>query len=155
MEKIKLGEALSLLKKEQGSLSRLTSLRKDNIYVEEGKKTKFDPKKLSEEIDNKIEEIRNLKIKIQEINLKTKIRDENITLAEAIIKVNDLRSKISHLSKLFEKEREYLFRDKDAKNMTAQLDEREIEKEIVELENEKTRLDNKIQVTNWTTELIN
>ena len=151
---MKLGEALSQLKKEQNRLTRLISLRKENIYVEQGKKTKIDPKKLSEEIDNKIKEIRELKIKIQNTNLNTRINDKNLTLAEAIIKINDLRDKISNLSKLFDKEREYLFRDKDMKDRIAQLDEQEIEKEIVELENEKTQLDNKIQITNWTTELI-
>jgi len=151
---MKLGEALSQLKKEQNRLTRLISLRKENIYVEQGKKTKIDPKRLSEEIDNKIKEIRELKIKIQNTNLNTRINDKNLTLAEAIIKINDLRDKISNLSKLFDKEREYLFRDKDMKDRIAQLDEQEIEKEIVELENEKTQLDNKIQITNWTTELI-
>ena len=57
MEIMNLGEALSLLKKEKSRLARLINLRKDNVYVEEGKKSEFNPKKLSEEINIKIEEI--------------------------------------------------------------------------------------------------
>ena len=150
---MKLGEALSKLKKEKSRLARLILLRKENVYVEEGKKTKFDPKKLSEEIDEKIEDIRKLKIKIQKTNLNTKVNGDDIYLAEAIVKINDLRSKLAHLSSLFEKKREYLFRDKDEKEMIAQLDELEIEDEIEKTEVEKVQLDNKVQITNWTTKL--
>lgn len=150
---MKLGETLSKLKKEKSRLARLILLRKENVYIKEGKKTKFDLNKLSKEIDKKIEEIRKLKVKIQKTNLNTKVTGENISLAEAIIKINDLRSKLAHLSSLFEKKEGYLFRDKDEKDMVAQLDELEIEDEIEKLEIEKTQLDNKIQITNWTTQL--
>ena len=129
-----LGEALSLLKKEKSRLARLISLRKNNVYVEEGKKPEFDPKKLSEEINIKIEEIRKLKIKIAQTNLNAKISGENISLAEAIIKVGDIRSKIAHLNSLFESKRDSWYREKETKNFIAQLDEVEIEDEIEALE---------------------
>ena len=151
---MKLGEALSKLKKEKSRLARLILLRKDNIYTEKGKKTKFNPKKLSKEIDEKIESIRKLKIQVQKTNLNAKVEGENIILAEAIIKVNDIRSQLAHLSKLFENKSDYLFRDKDEKEKISQLDELEIEDEIENLEIAKTQLDNKIQITNWTTKLI-
>ncbi|MBI2668049.1 DIP1984 family protein [Candidatus Woesearchaeota archaeon] len=151
---MKLGEALSTLKKEKSRLARLILLRKENVYVEEGKKTKFDPKKLSEEINKKIEDILELKIKIQKTNINTKVTGETITLAEAIIKVNDLRSKISHLSTLFERKRDFLFRDKDEKELVPQLDELEVEDKLEKLEIDKIQLDNKIQITNWTTKLL-
>ncbi|MEK6800374.1 MAG: DIP1984 family protein [Nanoarchaeota archaeon] len=153
--KINLGEALSLLKKEKSRLARLISLRKENIYIEEGKKSPFDPKKLSEEIKGKIELIRELKIRIQNTNLNTDVKEEDISLAEAIIKVNDIRSQIGRLSDLFEKERRsWLYRDKEEIKIISQLDQSEIEKEIENLEMEKSKLDNKIQVTNWNTQLI-
>lgn len=150
---MKLGEALSRLKKEKSRLARLISLRKENVYTEEGKKTKFDPKELSKEIDNKLDDIRKLKIHIQKTNLNAKVDGEDISLAEAIIKVNDLRSKLASLSSLFEKRERYLFRDKDEKEMIAQLDELEVEDKIEKLEIEKVQLDNKIQMANWTTKL--
>ena len=150
---MKIGEALSKLKKEKGRLARLILLRKENVYVEQGKKTKFIPKELSKEIDQKVEDIRKLKIEIQKANLNTVVNGENISLAEAIIKVKDIRSTLAHLSDLFEKKHSYLFRDKDKEEMIAQLDELEVEDEIERLEIQKVQLDNKIQMANWTTKL--
>lgn len=150
-----LGEALSLLKKEKSRLARLISLRKENVYVEEGKKTEFDPKKLSEEIEKKIEDIRKLKIRIQKTNISSKLDRDNLTIAEAIIKIGDIRSKLSHLSSLFDRKRDRWYFDKDTKTYIAQLEESEIEKEIEKLEAEKTTLDNKIQISNWNAELLN
>lgn len=152
---IKLGEALSLLNKEKSRLARLIKLMKENVYIYEDEKASFDPKKLNEEIYKKINEIRELKIKIQKTNLNVKINGEDITLAEAIIKVGDLRSQIANLGYLFEKKRDsWIYREKNEKKKIAQLDEQKIEDEIEKLEIEKTQLDNKIQVTNWTTKLV-
>src|SRR3989344_2696924 len=153
---MKIGEALALLKKEKSRLARLISLRKINVYVEKGKKTPFDPQKLGKEIDKKIEDIRKLKVKIQKTNLSTKLPDFNVSLAEAIILVNDIRSGISLLSGLFKEKSEYSFRfrDKDEIEKVSQLDESEIEKEMEKLETEKTHLDNAIQIANWENELI-
>lgn len=145
-----LGEALSLLKKEKSRLARLIDLRKENIYKEEGKKATFNPKKLSEEINKKIDDIRALKISIQKANLSTIVKGENISLAEAIIKVNDIRKKIANLSTLFEEKRNY-FSEKNEKKRIPQLDELQVEDEIMALEREKVQLDNKIQITNWVT----
>ncbi len=152
--KMNLGEALSLLKKEKSRLARLISLRKENVFVEEGKKTEFDPKKLSEDIEKKIEDIRKLKIRIQKTNISSKLERDNLTIAEAIIKIGDIRSKLSNLSSLFERKRDRWYFDKDTKNYIPQLDESETEEEIEKLEAEKTALDNKIQISNWNTELL-
>ncbi|MEK6891188.1 MAG: hypothetical protein AABX03_03545 [Nanoarchaeota archaeon] len=154
MEKINLGEALSLLKKEKSRLSRLITLRKENIYFEEGKSLEFDVIKLGMEIDKKIEEIRKLKIKIIKTNLNTIMAGEEISIAEAIIKINDIRSKISHLSSIFERKRNSWYSEKDQKNYISQLEEANIEDEIEKLEIKKIQLDNKIQMTNWNTKLI-
>ena len=148
-----LGEALSLLKKEKSRLARIISLRKNNIYVEEGKKPEFDPEKLSKDINAKIDEIRHLKVKIVKTNLNAKIAGDNISLTEAIIKVGDIRSKIAQLSNLFENKRSSWYIEKEQKPSVAQLSESEIEDEIEALEIEKGKLDNKIQMANWNTEL--
>src|SRR3989344_1804003 len=108
---MKIGEALSLLKKEKSRLSRLISLRKENVFVEKGKEPQFSVKNLTEEINKKTEDIRKLKIKLQKTNQSTKILDDNLTLAEAIIRIDDIRKNISNLSELFEKRS--LFRDKN------------------------------------------
>lgn len=150
---MKLGEALSKLKREKSRLARLILLRKENVFVEEGKTTAFDPQKLSLEIEEKIKEIRLLKVKIQEANLKTMMEEEKLSLAEAIIKVNDLRSQIAHLTTLFEDKKSWYIRDKEEKETHAQIDKRLVEEEIEKLEREKVQLDNKIQITNWSTNL--
>lgn len=149
-----LGEALSLLKKEKSKLVRLISLRKENIYIEEGETPEFNPKKLSQEIDSKIDEIRKLKIKIEKTNLNTKLSGDSITISEAIIKVGDIRSKLASLSNLFERKRSSWYLEKDTKNFIAQIKESEIEDEIEKLEIEKGILDNKLQMTNWNTKLL-
>jgi len=149
-----LGEALSLLRKEKSGLARLINLRKDNVYVEEGKKPEFNPKKISEEINTKIDEIRKLKIRIAKTNLDTEISGERITLSEAIIKIGDIRSKLASLNNLFERKRSSWYVEKETKNFISQLDETEIEEEIEKLEIEKAKLDNKVQMTNWNTKLL-
>ena len=154
MESMNLGEALSLLKKEKSRLARLINLRKENVYVEEGKKSEFNPKKLSEEINVKIDEIRRLKIRIARTNLDSETSGEKINLAEAIIKVGDIRSKIAHLNSLFERKRSSWYGEKETKSFVAQLNEAEIENEIEKLEIEKAKLDNKIQITNWNIKLL-
>ena len=90
---------------------------------------------------------------MQKTNLATLVKGEDISAAEAIIKVNDIRSKIAHLSTVFEKKSSWLYRERDQKEMIALLDEEEIENELEKLEIAKVQLDNKIQITNWTTEL--
>lgn len=150
---MKLGEALSKLKKERSKLARLIQLRKDHVYVETGKQPAFDPKKISEEINLQIDLIRKMKIQVQKTNLSTKVQGDDISVAEAIIKVNDIRSKIAHLSNVFEKKSSWLYRERDQKEMVALLNEQEIEDELEKLEISKVQLDNKIQMTNWTTNL--
>ena len=153
---MKLGEALALLKKEKGRLAKLVSLRKDNVYVEKGKKSPFDPNKLGIEINKKIENIRKLKIKIQKTNLNAKIEEEDLCIAETIIMVGDIRSKLAALSNLFTEKKDSFFRwrNKDEIERISQLDENKIDSEMEELENYKIKLDNQIQVANWKTELI-
>lgn len=151
---MKLGAALSELKNEKSQLARLIQIRKDVMYVKEDKKPAFDAKKLTDQINKKMDEIRELKIKIMKTNLQTKIGDLN--LAEAILKVSDLRSKISNLTDLIElNRRDWLTRRRDDDvELIPQVEESEIEKEIRELEQEKVRLDNEIQKVNWSVDLV-
>ena len=132
---------------------RLLALRKENVYRLKGERAKFDPNKLSKEIETKLTEIRKLKIRIQRTNLSTKVNGEGVTLAESIIKVQDLREQIKNLGTLFDDKRDYFFRDKEAKKV-AQIDEAKVEDTIQLLELKKAQLDNKIQITNWETNLL-
>ncbi len=148
-----LGEALNLLKKERSRLSRLIELRKDNLYVEEGKRSEFDLEKISKDIDLKIENIRKLKMQIQRTNLATRISSTGRTVAETIIEIGDIRSKIASLGRLFENRR-FLYCEIDEKPRSPQMSASKVEEEIEKLESQKTFLDNQIQIVNWSTPLL-
>ncbi|MDO8563616.1 MAG: hypothetical protein Q7R87_01265 [Nanoarchaeota archaeon] len=153
---MKLGEALAHLKKEKSNLARLISLRKENVYIEKGKTSPFNPIQLGKEINNKLDNIRKLKISIQGTNLKTDLIGYKISIAEGILLIGEIRSKIAQLSSLFREKDRYSFklRSKDEIEEISQLDEAEIEKERESLEAEKVKLDNAIQITNWKVELV-
>jgi len=151
---MKLGAGLSKLKSDKSQLARLIKLRKDSMYVKEGKTPSFDAAELTDSINSKIDEIRELKVRIMKTNLGTEIED--LALAEAIIKVGDLRSKIANLTELIEFDRRYSWLDRDDKEVdyTPQINESLIEEEARKLEQEKVKLDNEIQKMNWTVELV-
>jgi len=151
---MKLGAALSRLKSEKSQLARMIQIRKDTMYVKEGKRPAFDVKELTDRINEKIDDIRKLKIQIMRTNLETKADD--ITLAEAIVKVGDLRSKLANLSELIKLDRsDWLWGRKEKEvEYIPQVDEKIVEDEIKELEKEKVKLDNEIQKSNWTVDLI-
>jgi len=147
---MKLGALLSEIKGKQSRLARLMSISEQTMYVEKGKTPKLNYKETSEEIDKLIPEIRQLKLKVQEANLRNKLPDFNITLAEAIIKVADLRSLMSHKSGLIKYSKENLWGMEDKKiDYIPQMEEKELEKEVEELSREKIKLDNAIQKANW------
>jgi len=150
---MKLGAALSKLKSEKGKLARLINLRKKNAYVEQGIEPAYSFDTLSDEIDEKIEEIRKLKIQIQKTNVEIML-DEKITLAEAIVKIGDLRSQIAKLSDVTERE-SFLSRwDRDNKVYIPTFDEKELERKLERVELEKVQLDNKLQKRLWEVDLI-
>lgn len=124
------------------------------MYVKEGKKPAFDVKELTDKINGKIDEIRKLKIQIMKTNLETKIGDT--TLAEAIVKIGDLRSKLANLTDLVKLDRsDWLWSRKEKEiEYVPQIDEAMVEDEIKKLEKEKVKLDNEIQKLNWTADLV-
>jgi len=101
---MKLGALLSEIKGKQSRLARLMETSKETMYVEVGKKPKLDYKEVSEEIDKLVGEIRQLKLKVMKTNLENIVQyplpNPKMSLAEAIMKVGDLRSLISHKSGL-------------------------------------------------------
>jgi len=150
---MKLGVALSKLKSEKGKLARLINLRKKNAYLEAGMKSAYSFNELSDEINERIKEIRKLKIQIQKTNVETML-DGKITLAETIIKIGDLRSQIAKLSDIPERE-SFLSRwDRDKKNYVPTFDEKGLERELERLESEKVLLDNELQKRLWEVDLI-
>jgi len=154
---MKLGALLSEIKGKQSRLARLMETSKETMYVEVGKKPKLDYKEVSEEIDKLVGEIRQLKLKVMKTNLENIVQyplpNPKMSLAEAIMKVGDLRSLISHKSGLIKYSRVNLW-DEDKKiDYKPQVEEKNIEKEIEDLSREKIKLDNAIQKANWSVEV--
>jgi len=148
---VKLGEALSELKKEKSAHARLISLRKNNTMLPEGEKPVFDPKVLTRKIRQRTAYIRKLKLDIQLTNMENPISGSKKSIAKAIIEINDLRSELASLSTLYERT-SFLYRDKEEK-LVDHMSREEVEKEIRRLQIEKTKLDNALQKANWSTDL--
>jgi len=150
---MKIGALLSEIKGKQSRLSRLMEVSKETMYVEKGQDPKMNYKEVSKEISELIDGIRELKLKVMEVNLKSKL-DNGMTLAEAILKVGDLRSQMGHKSGLIKYNRMNYYDIEDKKvQYTPQVKEKEIEEEIKKLSEEKVKLDNAIQKANWNIEV--
>jgi len=141
---VKIGEQLSELKKASEELNRLMGLRKETFWVEGKEKIVISTEELSKQIEEKQKKVREMKLSIQENNLKTKVGE--VTLAEAILQIADLRKEISALSDLKNNPASYR-EEKEIKK--PQMNLLQIEKIIAQKENEKTKLDSQIQSINW------
>gem|GEM_PF-6386624 len=141
---MKIGEQLSELKKASEELNRLMGLRKETFWVEGKEKIVISTEELSKQIEEKQKKVREMKLSIQENNLKTKVGE--VTLAEAILQIADLRKEISALSDLKNNPASYR-EEKEIKK--PQMNLLQIEKIIAQKENEKTKLDSQIQSINW------
>lgn len=96
-------------------------------------------------------------MQLQKTNLETMVqyKDDKISLAELIIRIGDIRAEISVLNGLYKARDEYsMFRHDEDNSVQPQVPPKDIEKEIAELNKEKTELDGLLQHTNWTVDLI-
>lgn len=120
-------------------------------------KPDFSYVKLRTETKMLTENIRKLKMQLQKTNLETMVqyKDDKISLAELIIRIGDIRAEISMLNGLYKARDEYsMFRYDEDNSVQPQVPPKDIEKEIAELNKEKTKLDGLLQHTNWTIDLI-
>lgn len=159
---MKIGEALAKTKLLKNKFLELQKLQRATFFVEEGKKKSADFDELSEEISQTLEELRRLKLEIQQANLENQLdwKGKRISLAEAILTVGDLRSRLAHIDKLVDEDEKFGMRrsyydrkTKDEIEYQPQKTRVEILELKKEIEAEKTALDNLIQDTNWKTEL--
>lgn len=148
---MKIGEMLGELKKEGADLKRLADLRKETFWVEHRHKSVVSTAELTARINKKAESVRKMKLAIQENNLRTDVG--GLRLAEAILKIADLRDEINKLNELKNGDRDHFhFRDEKEKK-DAQLNPLQLEALIGQLEAEKAKLDSQIQSVNWKEEL--
>lgn len=148
---MKIGEALAEKKRLQVRLAKCYELMKKSFYYQ-GKKPDFSYTKLSEETLSIEQKILDIKVRIQLTNLSifAKTTNGKISLAELIINLGDIRSRISHLNELYKSADDRRYSEEDAKS---QVEPEKIEEEIKKLNKQKTELDSILQHTNWTVDL--
>ncbi len=151
---MKIGEALAEKKKLQNRLAKCNELLKKSYYYK--KKPDFSYNKLTKEVQTLIVSLKELKIRIMGTNLSTNVvyNDKDMSLAELIITIGDIRSRIAILNELYNPS-DYTsrFRYDENDDVQPQIPPEEIEEEISRLNTEKTKLDALLQHTNWTKEL--
>ena len=150
---MKLAEALQERADLVNNIERLRARIRNNAQVQEGEEPAENPKTLIKELNSCIERFEYLAARINKTNNETKIGD--MTITEVIAKKDALILKASSY-------RDFVY---DASSITgrargteikivATLKVTELQKEVDKLSKEIRLLDNSLQATNWSTELI-
>lgn len=149
-----LGAALQELKIMQSKLSRLNQLRQDTFNVLEKKPVEVAYESVTKEIDELIQNIRNLKVRIAKTNsiCQTNVTGKNIPLQELIIMIGDIRSELNQLEYLKPQGPVYL--GGQAVEYLPQKKQNEMATLISAWEEKKADLDKILQAANWKIELV-
>lgn len=149
-----IGAALQELKIMQSKLTRLYSLRRDTFNVLENKEVEVDYNQVTREIEELLDEIRILKVRIAKANNNTNIEVEGkqTTIQELILKIGDLRSELAQLQYIRPRGPVYL--GGQAVEYIPQIRQDEMAQMISNLEARKAELDKLLQAKNWNTELV-
>jgi len=152
---MKIGEALAEKKRLQSRLAKCYKLLESSFYYHE--KPDFSYDKLRTEIDELLEKIKDLKLRIIKTNLEldVEVEGKTISLTELIIEIGDTRSKISAFEDLYKNKDDWYDLRDDNVIKKSQVEPEKIEDEIKQLSKRKTKLDSLLQNYNWTEELIN
>ncbi len=154
---MKIGEALQEVKELSSKLSRLQTLQASLFSFVEGTQ----PSKTFEEYEKEINEIHDriidLKLKIQDANLRSKVTvtfDDNssieCSIAKAILEVSKLRSKLYQLSLMVPQNPTYTYGKEQLVTYFQPITQLEKEEMITKLERMKRSYDLAIQGGNWT-----
>ena len=149
-----LGAASQELKVMQSKLARLYVLRRDTFNVLENKEIEVNFIEVSSEINDLIQQIRNLKVKIAKTNTQSlvDVKGNEITIQELILLIGDLRSELSQLSYIRPRGPVYL--GGQAVEYIPQKKQNELAELISKTEEKKADLDKILQAKNWATELV-
>jgi DNA repair exonuclease SbcCD ATPase subunit len=149
-----LGAALQELKIKKSKLARLYRLREDTFNVLENKSAEVEFGQVSNEINELVQEIRDLKVKIAKTNAYSTVSVEgrDICIQELILLIGDLRSELMQHEAL--KPRGPVYLGGQAVEYIPQRKQDEIAAAIAELEQRKADLDKILQAQNWMVELV-
>lgn len=144
---MKLGELLEERARLIREIESLEELRSVEFIESKENPSEVRFKDITEHINQKRKELRNLKIKLMKYNLSTKIPNhpEISSLMETNLLITDIISEIKQLRSL-----EFY---RSSGESRPQLSPKELRKKISELVREKVRLDVLRKTINWTTEV--
>ena len=150
---MKLAEALQ----KRADLARKTGELKDrirtNALTQEGEKPAEDPNELLKEYDEAVEELGNLIAKINLTNCKT-VRD-GMTLTEIIARKDVLQIKRQAYREIADTANQNTYRARNTEiKILPTVEVAELRKTADSIAKEIRELDNTLQETNWTTDLI-
>lgn len=151
---MKIGEALAEKQRLQSRLAKCNQLLSSSFYYVD--KPDFDYRKLRKEIDGILKDIKKMKLLLMKTNMETKIgvNGKKMSLAEIIIEIGDIRSRIATMNTLYKEKDDYFsLRSEMTKTKKPQVKPEEIEDEIKALMKQKMTLDSLLQHYNWTIDL--
>lgn len=150
---MKLAEALQERADLNRNIEQLKSRLKASVLVQEGEKTLEDPRELKKELDGCLDRLEYL---IKQINLtNAKINVDGLSMTALIAKRDALILKIAAYKDIVSEAAHMNYRARSTEiKIIAAIDVAGWQKEIDILAKELRLLDNKIQMTNWTYDLI-
>ncbi|MEM2135246.1 MAG: hypothetical protein QXS27_08725 [Candidatus Jordarchaeaceae archaeon] len=144
---MKLGELLEERARLIEEIAGLLRLRESEFMESKESPSEVRFKEITEQINQKRKELRNVKIKIMRYNLSTKIEQPEVSnLMELNLKITDLIAEIEHL-------RELARCCSRGTELRPQVSAKEMRQKISALIREKIRLDILRKMTNWATEV--
>lgn len=150
---MKLAEALQERADLNRNLEQLNVRLLNNVLVQEGEKPAEEPKKLKRELDASIERLSYLITHINETNCKTSVDGQ--TLTELIAKKDALLLKFRFYKDAVQAGSQTSYRARNAEiKIKPTISVADWQAEIDNASKEVRLLDNKLQETNWSTELI-
>lgn len=152
-EVMKLAEALQERADINRNIEQLKKRLSNNVLVQEGEQTAEDPKKLKQELDNSLDRLAYLVAHINQTNCETAIDGQ--TLTKLIAQKDVLMMKIAAYKDIVytASQTSYRARNTEIKIKSA-INVADWQGEIDRLSKEVRLLDNKLQETNWRTDLI-
>ncbi len=150
---MKLAEALQERADVNRNIEQLSERLELNVLVQEGEQTVEDPIKLKKELDSSIERLAYLIFHINLTNSTIKIGDKTIT--ELIAEKDALNLKISTYKDIVDAASRTTHRARNSEiRILAAINVSKWQAEIDKMSKELRLLDNKLQETNWSTDLI-
>lgn len=150
---MKLAEALTLRSDLQKRLAQLGERLKNNAKVQEGDSPAEEPKTLLAELDQATQQLEQLITQINLTNARTLV--DEITLTELIARKDTMTMKNTILRAFLNEASSKVDRYSNKEiRIQSTVDVRKLQKSVDDAAASIRELDTKIQMTNWTTDLI-